>query len=185
MVSLSLFNGATPKNTPKPTNKKQEKFPEFKTLTSKIEELAVKERMKEDDPLKLMHVEFSKQIDKFGAQINGQGEAVGRQAAEAAATIMRQEARRLSNRIRGMTLAIVGLGLIACTGGGVWIGWSLRGAAPVQVANTDIPRDLAERFPHQNWQAQWEARRAIPGGKDGTQWVLLPFALNVPNPPKP
>jgi hypothetical protein len=139
--------------------------------------------MKEDDPLRLIFIEISREIDKFKPLIASYGPDTGRLAAEAAATVMRQEAGRLSNRMRVRTLAMMALGIALLSGGGVWAGWTMRGGIPAIVEGAAIPRDMAERFHHQNWPDQWASRRALPPSKDGIQWVMVPFLMELP-PPK-
>lgn len=178
MVDPSIFMGAKPKDSiPNPRPRIEI------TLTEKIKELTNKEGMNEDDPLRLILVGIADEIDRFKPLIASYGPDTGRLAAEAAATIMRQEARRLSGRVRWKIAALVALTVSLLTAGGVWAGWTLRGSIPAVVEGSAIPRAMAERFHYQNWDAQWDARQSLPSSKDGFRWVMVPFVDSAPKPP--
>ena len=137
-----------------------------------------------DDPLGKLLIDFSKVIDELKKTVASHGPEGGRLAAEAAAKVMRQEAARLSSRIRLGALAGLAVAGFGVLGLGVWGGWTLRGSVAIQVAGAAIPPDMARRFPYQNWADQWAARQTLPPDKSGFQWVMVPFVENLPKPPK-
>ena len=160
-------------------------------LGKRIDDLAAKDGMKPDDPLRIIHNEISKEIDEIKATQKRLSEALkafgpdsGRLAADSAAAIMRQNMGRMFKHMRAGLLAVGLLGAAGLVGVGAWGGWAVRGAVATQIGNASIPREMAERFPYQNWQAQWQNRQTLPADKSGFVWAWVPMVETMPKPPK-